>query len=578
MMKRGQDNVMNRRLFSRQKEVAARNKVREQGGISPMQSGPAGILASSPELMQAAYKASNPMIAMPQKTTGQGKVMPVQASPITGTNPLQPPAPTPTPAPGGIGSTPQAQDQRQKLNINVKQQGAKPPIKMQAGGDLGMHMMGQQMGVNARGQGLPKQFGPEVDPMQAQFMQGQSMVGAPTDIMKVPAPTPISLLESSGFSEADIRADKNLIRLAEEMNKDPATKSKLNNLTKTLTDPNASEKTQTEAVADAFGVEPNKEGLKKVDDYLSPDKKGKGGNKINTLLKAITQNAVGGAIGGERSVAARLSKAIGKGLDKALEVELAREKAVNEMMTAAIGNRPDLYGDNPVKRKSKELDFDYMEYQPTKAGIDAGKQAVVMPDEALIANYNNKRDSLDSNLKAINEAMGLLEQGGVSGFDGVLNRTRDALKGVPGVSAFLGDDLSNAGKYDQILRVLAAQLAPDLLGESGRTISDGDRARVAQMLGFAVTDMGNGQFQIGQFVGRGFKNEGELLNQMQKIDDLLRGKAKKVDEEFYSIANRMPGMNVERPEEQTEQTEQSNPNVIQMTEEDMDTYLNPKKS
>ena len=98
------------------------------------------------------------------------------------------------------------------------------------------------------------------------------------------------------------------------------------------------------------------------------------------------------------------------------------------------------------------------------------------------------------------------------------------------------------------------------------------------MLGFAVTDMGNGQFQIGQFVGRGFKNEGELLNQMQKIDVLLRGKAKKVDEEFYSIANRMPGMNVERPEEQTEQTEQSNPNVIQMTEEDMDTYLNPKKS
>jgi len=220
MMKRGQDNVMHRRLFNRQREVAARNKVREQGGISPIKSGPAGILASSPELMQAAYNASNPLTAMPQKTTGQGQVMPVQASPITGTNPLQPPAPTP--ALGGIGSTPQAQDQRQKLNVNVRQQGAKPPIKMQAGGDLGMHMMGQQMGVNARGQGLPQQFGPEVDPMLAAHMQGQSMVGAPTDIMKVPAPTPISLLESSGFSEADIRADKNLIRLAEEMNKDPA--------------------------------------------------------------------------------------------------------------------------------------------------------------------------------------------------------------------------------------------------------------------------------------------------------------------------------------------------------------------
>jgi hypothetical protein len=574
MMKRGQDNVMNRRLFSRQKEVAARNKVREQGGIAPMKSGPAGILASSPELMQAAYNASNPMTATPQKTTGQGKVMPVQASPITGTNPLQPPAPTP--APGGIGSTPQAQDQRQKLNINVKQQGAKPPIKMQAGGDLGMHMMGQQMGVNARGQGLPQQSGPEVDPMKAQFMQGQSMVGAPTDIMKVPAPTPISLLESSGFSEADIRADKNLIRLAEEMNKDPATKSKLDNLTKTLIDPNADEKKQTEAVADAFGVEPNKEGLKKVDDYLSPDRKGKGGNKINTLLKAITQNAVGGAIGGERSVAARLSKAIGKGLDKALEVELEREKAVNEMMKAALGNRPELYGDKPVQRKSKELDFEYYEYQPTKAGVDAGKEAVVGLDRTLIAVYNNKRDSIDSNLESIEEAMGLLETGGVSGFDGVLNRTRDALRGVPGASMFLGEGLTNATKYDQVLRVLAAQLAPELLGESGRTISDGDRARVAEMLGFAVTPLGNNQYSIGQFVGRGFKDEKELLNQMKKIDELLRGKAKKVDEEFYSIAERMPGIDVQRPEEQTEQTEQSNPNLIKLTQEEIDKLTKDK--
>lgn len=577
MMKRGQDSVMNRRLFSRQKEVAARNKVREQGGIAPMKSGPAGILASSPELMQAAYNASNPMTATPQKTTGQGKVMPVQASPITGTNPLQPPAPTPTPAPGGIGSTPQAQDQRQKLNINVKQQGAKPPIKMQAGGDLGMHMMGQQMGVNARGQGLPQQFGPEVDPMQAQFMQGQSMVGAPTDIMKVPAPTPISLLESSGFSEADIRADKNLIRLAEEMNKDPATKSKLNNLTKTLTDPNASEKTQTEAVADAFGVEPTKEGLKKVDDYLSPDKKGKGGNKINTLLKAITQNAVGGAIGGERSVAARLSKAIGKGLDKALEVELEREKAVNEMMKAAIGNRPELYGEKATKRKSKELDFEYYEYQPTKAGLDAGAQAVVMDDKTLITVYQNKRDGIDSNLKAINEAMGLLEKGGVAGFQGAMSRAADALKGVPGASAFLGEGLSNATQYDQVLRVLAAQLAPELLGESGRTISDGDRARVAQMLGFAVTDNGNGTWTIGQFVDRGFKTDDELMNQMTKIDELLRGKAKKVDEEFYSIAERMPGVKVKRPEEQTQQTEQSNPNLIKITQEEID-ELNKDKN
>ena len=565
--------VRNRRLFNRQKEVAARNKVRELGGVTPMMATPnepSGILASSPELMEAA------MTAMPIKETGQGKIQPVAASPVTGTTPV--PAPTPGAPMGGIASLPQApKPQGQKVDINVRQQGSRPPIKMQAGGDLGLHMMGRQMGIDARNGAMPTQVAKEVDPMQALFMQGQQMAGKPVSIMSRPKPDPISVLESSGFSEEDIRADKKLINLAQEMTKDPADKAKLLNLDSALSSPDATNKQKTKAIADTFGVEPTTEGLQKVDKLLSPDPKKKSSNRVDTLIKAITQNALGGAIGGPNSVAARVSNAIGKGLDAALLVEREREKALNDFMTAAIGDRPEYYQDNAVKRKSKELDFEYYEYQPTKAGIDAGNQSVVMDDETLISVYNNKRDSIDSNLNAIGEAMTLLEEGGVAGYQGVIGRTRDSLRGLPGAESFLGEGLSKATKYDQVLRVLAAQLAPELLGESGRTISDGDRARVAQMLGFAVTDNQNGTFTVGNFVGRGFKTDEELMSQMKKIDDLLRGKAKKIDNEFYSIAKRMPGVDIKRPEEQTAPA-QTNPNVIQMTEEEMETYSNPKKT
>jgi len=39
----------------------------------------------------------------------------------------------------------------------------------------------------------------------------------------------------------------------------------------------------------------------------------------------------------------------------------------------------------------------------------------------------------------------------------------------------------------------------------------------------------------------------------------------------------MPGVDIKRPEEQTAPT-QTNPNVIKMTEEDMENELNPKKT
>ena len=89
-----QDPVRNRRLFRRKKEVAARNKLRENGNIGAM----GGILSSSEELMDAALRGFSP--ATEQRMTGQGKVM-------TGQQPMGM-GQTPMNQQMGLTATPQA--------------------------------------------------------------------------------------------------------------------------------------------------------------------------------------------------------------------------------------------------------------------------------------------------------------------------------------------------------------------------------------------------------------------------------------------------------------------------------------
>ena len=48
-----------------------------------------------------------------------------------------------------------------------------------------------------------------------------------------------------------------------------------------------------------------------------------------------------------------------------------------------------------------------------------------------------------------------------------------------------------AGQYERLHGVLAMQLAPILLGEAGKTISDADRVRVAQALGYEAQLINN---------------------------------------------------------------------------------------
>ena len=71
-------------------------------------------------------------------------------------------------------------------------------------------------------------------------------------------------------------------------------------------------------------------------------------------------------------------------------------------------------------------------------------------------------------------------------------------------NALLGDkDLSNIDLFETRGRILLARMAPIILGESGKTISDRDRVRVARSLGFEVDAITNddGSVTFGQITG-----------------------------------------------------------------------------
>jgi hypothetical protein len=83
--------------------------------------------------------------------------------------------------------------------------------------------------------------------------------------------------------------------------------------------------------------------------------------------------------------------------------------------------------------------------------------------------------------------------GGITGFSSVIGRLGDRLKGI-GIPAFeaLGKELLGGEKqstmslFEAEARIVLAQIAPLYLGESGKTISDNDRIRVALALGFEI--------------------------------------------------------------------------------------------
>jgi hypothetical protein len=307
---------------------------------------------------------------------------------------------------------------------------------------------------------------------------------------------------------------------------------------------------------------------------------------VDELNRAISGVALGGAIGGPRSVAARISEALIGGLSAQRETAVAREAfeaqiALAELERLSKNPLDALYGDS-VKELKTEFFGDIPQYLPTLQGTLSGLPPIIAGDkDRILSIYSTAMDDSDNLLALTAESMALLDTGEVTGFEGAASRlaTRAAAALPDGLAASLGIDPENqqvsaAQQFDVIQRVLAAQLAPMLLGESGRTISDADRQRVAQILGVAIDEKGG--LDTSNLGKAAFKSEAETRAAISEVQSILQRNRAAVESEFTMLAARIPGLQLERPEAPidpaaTPTTTAPAPSII-LTEEDIPLY------
>lgn len=223
-----------------------------------------------------------------------------------------------------------------------------------------------------------------------------------------------------------------------------------------------------------------------------------------------------------------------KRMDNAAKLKAELEEAQKD---------PGFY-EKATKVKDDILGITYFKLIPTEKGLKEGKKIKVIEDQGIDDGYQAKVNPLIAQRQLLYEAMDLLGTEGntVGGMAGVAATWRDAAMGLPKVLSDIITDgeLSKAGQYDAKLRVLAAQLAPMLLGESGRTISDGDRVRVAQLLGFANASVDqNRVLTLGDFTNRGLTSDKKLLNDLEQIDVVLKGYHDNIDSRYNTLVTQM---------------------------------------
>jgi hypothetical protein len=156
-------------------------------------------------------------------------------------------------------------------------------------------------------------------------------------------------------------------------------------------------------------------------------------------------------------------------------------------MKAEAENVPEFYADKATKIEAPFGEFDV--FATTLQGSAAGLQDRFKNPKAVIAAYQREMDERNRIEGSLNRAQELLRTKGgeITGLRGAGSRLASALGSALNVDTGIDQDkLTPAQEYDNIMTQLAAELAPIILGESGRTISDGDRQRVAEALGFVV--------------------------------------------------------------------------------------------
>jgi hypothetical protein len=109
--------------------------------------------------------------------------------------------------------------------------------------------------------------------------------------------------------------------------------TRLTELETALTDPETTDEQRQAAITGAAGVENTKDGLRSVASQITGQELPKSAT-VDELNRAITGVALGGAIGGPRSVAERISNALLMGLEAQRETAIGRERFGQELAVA----------------------------------------------------------------------------------------------------------------------------------------------------------------------------------------------------------------------------------------------------
>jgi hypothetical protein len=115
----------------------------------------------------------------------------------------------------------------------------------------------------------------------------------------------------------------------------------------------------------------------------------------------------------------------------------------------------------------------------------------------------------------------------VSAFRGTLpfgDQLADALLG--------GEAQSTISRFESEGRLLLAEITPMLLGESGRTISDADRMRVAAALGYRIDRDASGRESIGDWVGGTLNSTAGIQHALNEVKNAINNRYIEMQNEY----------------------------------------------
>ena len=201
-------------------------------------------------------------------------------------------------------------DRTQNLMPQMMQQ--PQPVRFQEGGDIAMEALLQGAPEPSLGQ---------------QFAATQQSAMAPqVDIAATPTPR-------ARVEVPDIAA---MVR--SNLGDNEEAQARFNNVVETLSDPEAGEEQVQEVLTESFGAPNTDEGMRRVVSQITGRELPESAT-VDELNRAITGVALGGAIGGPRSVAARISEGLLTGLQAQRETAQGRETFAQQLAVASARGR-----------------------------------------------------------------------------------------------------------------------------------------------------------------------------------------------------------------------------------------------